>query len=740
MLAAVGTILSMAKLRATPGKPTASTVETVNVLNGSKKDVGTSFMRRRSEQPAKPHDVQETQEISTRTSPRKRRDPSATVAGPSKLRRVTYAGDPRLEGAATRTSIPQQRSSTYSVKAGRGRNVYDPPDLNEEGQAAAAVTAPAPRRQINMTRRGAKDPFQGHQEVDLPDSSPSKGTRSHDKARKITTSRRKDPRGTLQAPNGKRLTNIMARAAKQVAEAESVVPEELEASIGPRRGRPSKGAEHRLGKQPTLGNVLPTSTSRTQPIGDQRDTVDEEAQESADELLSEVVPDPPRKSQRETANAEMEAEVISGVEEAVSLHDCTIAWTKVLVYAKKAVQSRSLVKSRKINDVLNAIKGIKVAYMKIYHNEMPEGDLHEAETEIKIGTERLKDLLVKIAAADAKEHDLVFVEYIHEQVVPRMSLLLRAVLAARFNEEEQNISIDSLEELMGLIDVTLAFRDLAETAQSRPKQLMNGKGELILGLAASAIGSLKSIKKKYYKTISDHRIAVERANEARRREIDIAREAERAVATQRQRLHERAESYQKKLLEEREKNVEAARNLAARHAEEQRQWKQALISNRSIEAERLRKKLKLPYRPIAACDVALEVQDTIIDIDEFDIDDNSEPVTSRPNQLRPNGFYHSRPRLRREPTEEIPAPVVEPKWTDEQMHALIWGLKSFRGQDRYQNILQSPDVLGILDGKNDFDLMQQALYVKQSMARAMDTGAMPNGTPLEDDWSWLRSV
>lgn len=165
------------------------------------------------------------------------------------------------------------------------------------------------------------------------------------------------------------------------------------------------------------------------------------------------------------------------------------------------------------------------------------------------------------------------------------------------------------------------------------------------------------------------------------------------------------------------------------------------MTNRSIEAERLRRKFGITYRPAAAVNVISRYDDRVIDIDDFDLVSFDVDQAQR-TQLRPSGVNHSRPRpgLRREATEDIPAPVVEPVWTDDQTTALVWGLKAFRGHDRYQDILHAPEVRNILDGKDELDLMQQALYIKQSMAKMLRTGPTSNGISRQDEWSWLRSV
>ena len=738
----------MAKLRATPGKPTASTVETVDVLNGSKKDVGTTFLRRRSEPLSSKPEVEEPQETLTRTSPRKRKEPPTAVAGPSKLRRVR-ASDALVKGPLTISPTPQQRSSTQPVNAGRRQNVYDHPEANKEEHPAVTAPAPAPRKRKLLTRKGAVVTFEGVHGVGLPEASPAKDTRSNDKNRQVTTSRRNDSKEASRAPSRKGPPNIMAQAAKEVVEGSNAETGQSEASPRRGRGRPrkvsnghipgrpgrlSEAADIRSSKQPVVD-----PTTQFQATVDQPAANDEEAQESVDEPPSDAEPEPTSTSQKGTAKSKLEAEVIAGVKDAVSLHSCETAWTNVLVYAKKAMQPSTSIKPKSMRDVLATIKGMKVVYQKISEDKLSDGELDEAEEEIEDMIKNLKDLLVKIAA-DPKEHDLTFSESILIHVIPRISRLMEAALAARFNKTDKSIAVDSLEELVDLINIAIGFRDLADKAEHKPEGLINDKGELLLGMSRSAISGLKSIKAKYSSFVAIQEMVAERARKARLRQAEIAHEAERNAAIERRRTDGKAAAYERKLQEERERTAEAARKSQARWVEEERAWKQSLMSSSSVEAERLRKKFGLPYRPAVAVHAVSRVEDRVMDIDDFDVDEGFGTFQPRPSQLRPNGVNHSRSRPQREATEDIPAPVVEPRWTDAQTTALVWGLKEFRGQDRYQNVLHAPEVRDLLDGKNEFDLMQQALYIKQSMARALKISPMWNGKPRKDDWSWLRTV
>lgn len=793
MFAAVGTI--MAKLRATPGKPTASTVETVDVLNGSKKDVVASFLRRselpsstlevelppefptrtsprtrkeppssmaevdvpqefptrtsrrtRKEQPPSTPEPELPQEVPTRTSPRKRKEPPTVIEGSSKLRRVTRTNDALVEGLRVGSPTLLQRSRTQPLNVGRRQSVYDHSEAYEERQPAATAPARAPRKPKQLIKRGGKVTFEGVQDIGLPAASPAKGKRSIGESREVAISTRKDPKEASQGFSKGLPPNALAQAAKEVAEASSAELEEPDTSSrrGPgrprkhlitgRRGRPSKIAAISSDEQPAVDSTMDSQSSVDQP-----QQSDEKVEGGAGEPASGAEAESSSTSKKETKRSELE-EVIANIEDEVSLYDCREEWARVLLYAKKAVEPVTTIKLKDMRAVLSTIKDIRVLYKKIEEDAMADGEIEIAELEIEEETGRLKDLLVK-TAANSSEHDIKFVESILIQVIPRMSRLSKTVLVTRFDEKNESITSDYLKEVINFITIALKFQDLADRAEHKPQGLINDQGERLLRLSSNAVSGLKSIRAKYSRIIDNRRRKIELAREAMFRQAETAQEAERAAAIERRRTEEKAAAYARKLQEERDRIAEAARKSQAKRSEEERQWKEGLMTNRSIEAERLRRKFGITYRPAAAVNVISRYDDRVIDIDDFDLVSFDVDQAQR-TQLRPSGVNHSRPRpgLRREATEDIPAPVVEPVWTDDQTTALVWGLKAFRGHDRYQDILHAPEVRNILDGKDELDLMQQALYIKQSMAKMLRTGPTSNGISRQDEWSWLRSV
>jgi hypothetical protein len=752
--------LSMAQDRAKP-TPTRTTVEAVDAMNGPPANPKRNSLRFRNKQldnmPELEHVSHDAPEPFTRTSPRKRKE-TPTEAPEHRKRGKLGKPSTRATGdAMDENSVSHQKSHPNLGGKGLRSNIYDHPVEDEPAQDEAV---PKPTKQKGLNKK-TKSRFDGVDGIDLPgaklvvSSSPAQSTRSHDKMRKVGAGRSAVAEGTKKvAPSQKEATmsrrSRLADTSERIEEADkSVEPEVVEPPKGLKRGRASKGREKKSVAQPIVEDAPPAGNSQPEPVENGSPAAEEEpeAEQPTNEAETYTEIDSTQSRPKGRVMSEMTTEerasAISGVEDAISLFACSEPWTRVWVNAKKVNQHIRTAKSRRIKDVIGVISRIKDAYKTVSDADASAEKIEEAETIISVESKQLEKLRANIAAIELNNHSLNFVEHIHELLVPRMSTLMKFAIEARYDKEANTLSIHSIKELLELMQVTLGFREVAEQATNKPKVLMNEQGYLVLRLAKEAMASLKIIKKKYSEVVkTDHDIN-RRMEEARRRDAETAenaREQRRAAAIHRQRLQERKEAYQRKLQEEKERAAMAARQLMEELAEQEREWKQALMTNRSSEAGRLREKLGLGYRPVDPRPKPPPGRDTIVDIDDFEFDSDFEPVREPPTQSRPNGVHHARPRPHREPTEDIPAPSGEQEWTDQQIEALVWGLKAFRGRDRYQNILHAHEVKGLLRGRSDLDLMQQALYIKQSMARAMETGVLPNGQALEDDWTWLMSV
>jgi hypothetical protein len=741
--------------------PTKTTVEAVNAMNGTPASMKRNSLRSRKELLANTAELEHVSHVTpeplTRTSPRKRKEPPTEAPEPSKRSKLGRPSIRATGDAMDENSVSHQKSHTNLGSKGQRSNIYDHPVEDEPVQEE---TAPKPTKQKGLNKK-AKSRFDGVDGIDLPaaelivSSSPAQSTRSHDKTRKVGAGRTTVGEGTKKVATSQKETttsrrNHLADASGGIEEADkSVEPEVVEPPKRLKRGRPSKGTKKESVAQPAVDDAPSARNSQPEPVENGSPAAEggPEEEQSTNEAETHTEIDSTRSRPKGRAMSEMTTEermsAVSGVEDAISLYACSEPWTRVWVNAMKVNQHIRTAKSRRIKDVIGVISRLKDAYKTISEAETSAEEIEEAETIVSVETKQLQKLHSNITAIELNHHSLTFVEHIHELLVPRMSTLMKFAIEARYDKGSNILSIHSLKELLELMRITLGFREVAEQAANKPKDLTNEQGYLVLRLAKEAMASLKIIKKKYSEVVkTDHDIN-RRMEEARRREADTAetsREQRRAAAIHQQRLQERNETYRRKLREEKERAAMAARQLREELAEQEREWKQALMANRSSEAGRLREKLGLGYRPVNPRPKPSPVRDTIVDIDDFELDSDFEPVRQPPTRSRPNGVHHARPRPQREPTEDIPAPSGEQEWTDQQIEALVWGLKAFRGRDRYQNILHAPEAKGLLRGRSDLDLMQQALYIKQSMARAMETGVLPNGQALEDDWTWLMSV
>ena len=707
MFAVIGS--AMAKLRYTPRK---STVEVVDVLNESNTDVGRKSSQFRDEQV--PRDSTTVNAI--RSSPRKRKEPPTEVAGPKKLPRVSKA---MIEQAIDKTAVPSQGSSPRLAKNGKRQSIYDRPGTNEESKEKESAPAAKPkgkRRYLTRpVRRGAL--FTGVPPIDLPEpelgrsSSPAQATKSHEKA---------------------------DRRAPQV---QSVEPEEQEPPQVRGRGRVSKGAVIKSSKLPAVEGLQSTSKAQAEPPKNSSDHVRIEIEGRTNGAQSDIHTHHNKKARKRRTVVVMRSrealEATAGVEDAILLYGCSEPWTWVLAHAKKMVRPAKTAKSKHIVQAMDIIKSLKADYNTIYYAEVSEDEIDAAEANIKTLIRQLKDLRNEIANVDHEDHDPAFIEQIHQQIIPRISFMMKAALAARFQRQENGIPIESLEELVGLTNIVLAFRNVAEQAKNRPKELMNEDGEKVLGLGREAIAKLKIIKRNYSEVISEHRAEITRAEEARRREAMIGQDAEFQEQA-RQTRQEKAAELLRMQQEEMERRATAARRRVEQAAAQNRQWKQTLMTNPSAEAALLRKKFGLPYRHIITHAAAPAPEDPLIDIE--DLDSDSELTNGRTAHAQANGVNNDRPRPQREPTEDIPAPSADQSWTVDQNVALTEGLKTFRGTDRYENILRTPKFQRLLHGKSSLDLEQRALFIKETMRTALVTGYWPGGMPVEGDWSWLRSV
>lgn len=143
-------------------------------------------------------------------------------------------------------------------------------------------------------------------------------------------------------------------------------------------------------------------------------------------------------------------------------------------------------------------------------------------------------------------------------------------------------------------------------------------------------------------------------------------------------------------------------------------------------ADQRREEIRARHRGYAAGDRSRE-KAPVVDIDDLQVDFHYTV------NLEDRFSVNKRPPIRREPTEDIPAPAPI-EWEESENMVLLNALQQFQGMSRFQDIL---DIYGGARGRlraYDMDqIMAQATWLKQSMAR-------PLKEEFDESWDWLRSV
>ncbi|EXJ54541.1 hypothetical protein A1O7_09881 [Cladophialophora yegresii CBS 114405] len=125
-------------------------------------------------------------------------------------------------------------------------------------------------------------------------------------------------------------------------------------------------------------------------------------------------------------------------------------------------------------------------------------------------------------------------------------------------------------------------------------------------------------------------------------------------------------------------------------------------------------------------------QGHVVDVDDIANDESEAPNHQAGDDARQTqaATVRNRPNLRREPTEDIPAPS-EPEWTDQELTALTNGLQKHTGESRWEEIM---NAYGRYLGKYDMDtLVAKAKWCKQIMASKLEHD-------MNGEWDWLKSV
>jgi hypothetical protein len=398
-------------------------------------------------------------------------------------------------------------------------------------------------------------------------------------------------------------------------------------------------------------------------------------------------------AERDEAAAEEErlmklTAALKDVQEAAELHDCRKAWADALVAGNEIVEQRGPSKPRSqlgLGCERQFLGMIKV-YNRIRWEDQKNGTRPLSTNERSL-FHKLKTYCKALRDRSYDRHQSQNVEQyrmgrdLYEHLIPRSLELAKVALRARY----RNKALDhaALQELCSILEITFK---LAKTAQEwKPRPTLENQ---VKSKTASEIKpNVSAILANYGGVLDEHR------------------------------------------------RVMFVDDLAQRSAESVEREKE--LYRQKKEANRLKyRTLAPPTKPTESTRRPPQQQQaTVRDIDEivFD-DDDDQPQSTQPTNNHINKSSSSaRPPLRREPTEEIPAPD-EPGWTEPEMEALLEGLQKFTDRLRWDNILKTyGHPRQPLHKYKKHELVSKAQWFKHSVESRL-------ALELDDAYDWLRSV
>jgi hypothetical protein len=280
------------------------------------------------------------------------------------------------------------------------------------------------------------------------------------------------------------------------------------------------------------------------------------------------------------------------------------------------------------------------------------------------------------------------VQDIYEHLIPRSLKLAKWALKARFWVDE--LSQHAMKEVCKVLQIAYDLTEVARIWRPRP-ELDNG----VKSKTQSAIKPrVDSLLKQYRGILHEN---------GRTKYIDnlAARAAECNARLDAQRR-------------EREESIRA--NLVKYSGPRTSPWGPASLGKQPLPASRAE----------------------VVDIDEIPLDDQS---ASRPRQTHQSRPVHGsvrpeKPRMQREPTDDIPAPS-EPPLSAEDVKNLILALRRFRHpKSRWEDIMDTYGGAGGCFEQYDMDqVMAKSKWLKQTMASQLDMKYKS-----DHSWDFLRSV
>ena len=386
---------------------------------------------------------------------------------------------------------------------------------------------------------------------------------------------------------------------------------------------------------------------------------------------------------------------------------CKQAWDEIVKAVKDIQPFMEDVQTDEVNEFLELIERPRQAYERaVATGEL--GGINE--------TAKLENDICKIAEwignihpkGEASNNALLFDIYLH--AVPEMAALIGACLVARCHENI--ISRPSRNELVELIDMTVQLREKAKSWDPYPKLPKTVKNNV----SGTIPRGLTTLRNAYMQPSEDEVNAkLARIEEGRRL---LAEFTERAALL---RVRGKGDRVDK---EKRQKEVNE--HLARAEAAQKR---------RRQETARI---------------VSAREEIDVFDMAGLEVGDSSPWLNGTSVQMPRNRDYATTgrnpasrqppklPRMSREGTEEIPGPMAR-KWDESEDEALLAGLEQFLGANRFVEIQDTYGVNGgPLCARDVDELVQRAIFYKQSMMSRIQAEAEERGYAHE--WDWLLSV
>ncbi|KIW93214.1 uncharacterized protein Z519_05819 [Cladophialophora bantiana CBS 173.52] len=387
---------------------------------------------------------------------------------------------------------------------------------------------------------------------------------------------------------------------------------------------------------------------------------------------------------------QMIKDALSGIEVAVQVHNCKDAWTDSLVAAAEIAESRASSGPESIKGKACAREFKKMAqiYKKLYRENTwyPGGLNREERGTLGLLKRRCKHICDYHYRPDMR-FDLErkrMVRDLYEHLIPSSLELAKRALKACFQNDR--LSMTALREICQLLKITAMLVKSARDWKPRPE----------LGNAVKS------------KTKSDITRNVETIVEKYCRAID---------EDERERFVDELELRQKQ-------------NLERQLAEYERRREAVRAKHRQYHGPDYQDDAVIPGRSVSRS------KPNSVDIDNIPVGDEQAVRESHHDEETGHAggsAVRTRPRTRREPTEDIPPPA-ETQWDQSELIMLVNALQEFTGESRWEDIIDEyGGPRGVLQRYDMDQIMAKARWVKQTMARRLEG-------ELDESWDWLRSV